>query len=536
MLHQSHRRLRPPCWRASSPRIAWKKNANLADSIRKSLHNLQILEVSTPNQYQIFIHHLANSCVKLALNETNQINCSTVQLPPTPKQGLRSESNGRGCWTRISQKVPRAKNLQDFSKGWFGWREAPVSPKVHYKSRAWPGVWLLKHHTGSRSSSLNSFNSHFLDHSTHLKPSKSSPSERDRKVRLSTELQERQTTTLCHKIHVSFQSSLDSHCVATFRYLSSMVLLTIMDVIFRPFRFDNTFSDLVSSSTNSTQSLWFRPWLCQVLASGMRHGSITRCSKSPSLQSPTILSHHPWGRAWSIKSKASWIFAWFLRSIRKSTVFSTVSMYQLQLKSQDLKTCSPTVEERITPCDSCDTFSFLLLPERGSLCLIHCQLQPCGTHSGLPTSNTWHLLFHRISITLNSPSTDLHSWWSLLNQGCSHPNHPICPGTTGIPCGFCVSCALHTWSKMKVLLKEGLSTSRHIFNGFVSAGHLCYQWASKLHSSSRWSSEKPEQKVSDGWFGWEEVDEMPSNLQPSHVTIKPIWLLSVPQLIAFKLA
>lgn len=55
-------------------------------------------------------------------------------------------------------------------------------------------------------------------------------------------------------------------------YHDLMILLSIMDVIFRPFRFDNTFSDLGSGSTNSTQSLWFRPWLCQVLASGMRHG------------------------------------------------------------------------------------------------------------------------------------------------------------------------------------------------------------------------------------------------------------------------
>ena len=200
----------------------------------------------------------------LLFKETDQISCSTASTHPKARAQIWvkrtwllnsyfSKSSSGQKSSRFFQGVVWVEGGSSFTKGAIkkqgvdgNWRCDPY--------QTWR-PWWLKHHTGSRSSSLNSFNSHFLDHSTQ-------------------ELQERHTTTLCLTIHVSFQRSLDSHCVATFRYLSIMIWwfccpswMSSSDPLDL-----TTFSDLGSGSTNSTQSLWFRPWLCQVLASGMRHG------------------------------------------------------------------------------------------------------------------------------------------------------------------------------------------------------------------------------------------------------------------------
>ena len=94
--------------------------------------------------------------------------------------------------------------------------------------------------------------------------------------------------------------------------------------------------------------------------------------------------------------------------------------------------------------------------------------------------------------------------------------------------------------QIKVLLKEGLSTSRHIPLHESDSNLLCQLVIfviNELPSSIQAVGEVARNlnQVSDRDLNRKKLIKMPSNLQPSHVTIKPIWLLSVPQLLALKL-
>ena len=207
----------------------------------------------------------------LLFKETDQISCSTASTHPN----TRAQIWVKRTWllnSYFSKSSSGQKIFKIFPRGSFEWREAPVSPKVHYKSRTLikpggPDCLSTTQDLEAAPWTPSTPTSLTIRPKVHpLKGSKSATKDRASRKTYNNPLpydtcflSKEPGFTLCGYIQVPL-------------YHDLMILLSIMDVIFRPFRFDNTFSDLGSGSTNSTQSLWFRPWLCQVLASGMRHG------------------------------------------------------------------------------------------------------------------------------------------------------------------------------------------------------------------------------------------------------------------------
>lgn len=332
------------------------------------------------------------------------------------------------------------------------------------------GLWLLKHHTGSRSSSLNSFNSHFLDHSTHL-----ITLWRDRKVRR-TELQERHTTTLCHTIHVSFQRSLDSHCVATFRYLSIMIWwfccpswMSSSDPLdlTTPFLIWVQVPQIPLKAYDSGPGCvksWLRGWDMDSRGVYKIYHSMFEVTFPPIPNHPIISYPIILGSGMEHEEQGFMD----LRLIpeidpQKHCVFN--SMYQLQLESYHLKTCSPTVEERITHVIAVIPSHFSsdsqFSQKRGSLL------------DTLPASTMWHTLwtsyFQHLAPSLSSHlyNTELSQHWPSfmmipLEPGMIPPKSSYISWHHRDPLRFLCELRITHMIQIKVLLKEGLSTSRHI--------------------------------------------------------------------------
>lgn len=209
----------------------------------------------------------------LLFKETDQISCSTASIHPK----TRAQIWVKRTWLLNSyfSKSSSGQKSSRFSRGvvWVeGRREAPVSPKgALQKQGHWSNLAAFDCLSTTRDPEAAPWTPSTPTSLT-IRPIWS-PSEGIEKCEGQSFKKDIQQPfpydtcflskepgfTLCGYIQVPL-------------YHDLMILLSIMDVIFRPFRFDNTFSDLGSGSTNSTQSLWFRPWLCQVLASGMRHG------------------------------------------------------------------------------------------------------------------------------------------------------------------------------------------------------------------------------------------------------------------------
>ena len=244
---------------------------------------------------------------------------------------------------------------------------------------------------------------------------------RDRKVLPRTELQERHTTTLCHAIHVSFQRSLDSHCVATFRYLSIMIWwfccpswMSSSDPLdlTTPFLIWVQVPQIPLKAYDSGPGCvksWLRGWGMDSSGVYKIYHSMFEVTFPPIPNHPIISDPIILGSGMEHEEQGFMD----LRLIpkidpQKHYVFNSeyVSVAVGELRSQNMLANCWRANH---PCDSCDTFSFLF---RQSV------LSKKGIFA-------WYIAsFNHVAHTLDfllpalgtfSFSTDLHSWWSLLN-------------------------------------------------------------------------------------------------------------------------